>query len=313
MKVLFHENFLNKRGTSTALFDYAYHNQTILGNESIIVTDGLKPNDPDVVKKFKSHFNVLHYENFSQVDKIIEEKQVDVFYAIKSGEKDGIVSNGAKNVIHSVFCADLNQIHGDVYVTVSEWLSSVTSGKISYVPHMINIPDVNENLRTTFNIPVNAVVIGRHGGIETFDIQFAMESVIQSLRRTDIYYIFLNTYKFIDHPRVIFINATADMNFKIRFINTCDAMLHARSRGESFGLSVLEFACKNKHIITYGQSPEKNHLLYLDKNCSVYNDKQQLNDILYNISRKNPYNTMYLNEMFSPQSVMTKFKQTFLQ
>ena len=36
MKIGFHDNSLNLRGTSVALFDYAYYNQKILGNESVI-------------------------------------------------------------------------------------------------------------------------------------------------------------------------------------------------------------------------------------------------------------------------------------
>jgi len=131
--------------------------------------------------------------------------------------------------------------------------------------------------------------------------------------RSDIVFLFLNTYKFITHPRVIYLDSTSDMYFKTKFINTCDAMLHARMQGESFGLSVLEFACKNKHIITYGLSPEKSHIMYLKDNCSVYYNQNNLDQILNNINKKNPYNTCYLNEMFSPCNVMDKFKKVFLQ
>jgi hypothetical protein len=102
------------------------------------------------------------------------------------------------------------------------------------------------------------------------------------------------------------------MYFKTKFINTCDAMLHARMQGESFGLSVLEFACKNKHIITYGDSRERSHLSYLDKNCSIYREENDLFQILKAITKDNPHNTSYLNEVFSPSNVMDKFKNIFL-
>ena len=46
---------------------------------------------------------------------------------------------------------------------------------------------------------------------------------------------------------------------KVKFINTCNAMLHARSLGESFGLSCAEFAIKNKPIFTYGFCRQRAH------------------------------------------------------
>ena len=40
-----------------------------------------------------------------------------------------------------------------------------------------------------------------------------------------------------------------DLNYKVKFINTCDAMIHARAMGETFGLAVAEFSKKNKPVI----------------------------------------------------------------
>jgi hypothetical protein len=40
------------------------------------------------------------------------------------------------------------------------------------------------------------------------------------------------------------------MEYKTKFINTCDAMIHARQMGETFGLSIAEFSITNKPIIT---------------------------------------------------------------
>ena len=39
MKIAFHSNQLGLRGTEIALFDYAYYNRELLGNESIIISD----------------------------------------------------------------------------------------------------------------------------------------------------------------------------------------------------------------------------------------------------------------------------------
>jgi hypothetical protein len=314
MNILFHENFLNKRGTSVALFDYAYYNQIILGNKSYIISNINKPNDEEVLKKFKSHFEVLHYNNFQDVTNIVKEKNIDIFYIIKSGENDGMLVPNVKNVVHSVFCGDINQKHGDVYATVSEWLSSLSNHKIPYVPHMINLPKNEDDLRNELGIPKNEVVLGRYGGVETFDIPFVYNSIQEIVnKREDITFIFMNTNRFINHAKVKFLPPSVDMDYKVKFINTCDGMIHARKQGESFGLSVLEFACKNKHIITYGLSPERSHLLYLKNNCSIYNNVNELNTIFDNISKINPFDTCYLNNTFSPENVMKKFKKVFYE
>ena len=69
MKVLFHTNTLNYRGTTVAVADYAKYNQDILGNESIIAyckTNGTEKdmgNENIVIgelkKKFKSNHLIL--------------------------------------------------------------------------------------------------------------------------------------------------------------------------------------------------------------------------------------------------------------
>ena len=39
MKIAFHSNQLGVRGTEIALYDYAFYNREILGNDSIIISD----------------------------------------------------------------------------------------------------------------------------------------------------------------------------------------------------------------------------------------------------------------------------------
>lgn len=62
MKILFHENQLSYRDTTTALFDYAKYNQEILGNESIIVYQKNNPNNfQQTIDKFKNNFSTFSY------------------------------------------------------------------------------------------------------------------------------------------------------------------------------------------------------------------------------------------------------------
>src|SRR5690606_38507208 len=150
---------------------------------------------------------------------------------------------------------------------VSEWLSSFcANGKVPYVPHMIHLPvlarDVPRDLRAELGISREATVFATYGGATSFDIKFVREEVIPAVlaARDDLYFIFMNIEKFMNHPRVIFLPGSSRGEDKVKFINTSDAMLHARESGESFGLACGEFSISNKPIFTYGNCRDKCHL-----------------------------------------------------
>ena len=63
------------------------------------------------------------------------------------------------------------------------------------------------------------------------------------------YFLFMNTPEFYIHPRVIYLSPETNLQKKADFILACDAMLHARSLGESFGLSVAEFLFHGKPAV----------------------------------------------------------------
>lgn len=321
-KILFHENQITERGTSISLYDYAYFARELLDIEPIITFDStLQANNTAVLSKFQKEFKIIPYDNFSQVDRIIEQYKIDYFYAIKYGTNDNIVASNATNLIHSVFSRDESQIHGDIYAVISEWLCMASEYTMPFVPHMLNLPNHDVNLRQQLGIPENAIVIGRYGAIETFNIDF-VNGVISDILNTrkDIWFLFVNTDNKINHSRCLYLKPIIDLGDKVKFINTCDAMLHARDYGETFGLSVLEFAAKNKQIISYDNEVfqmshplgGRNHFLFLQDNCFKYQNKKDLKYILLNITKETPFNTLYLNEQFSPKNVMDKFQDVFL-
>ena len=111
MKIAFHSNQLGVRGTEIALYDYAFYNREILGNESIIISD--RNNDLAAYDKFNNEFDVLLYDNFNEVSQWVDKHKIDVMYYIKSGQHVGKLVSNAKNVVHSIF--QFHQPHGDVY------------------------------------------------------------------------------------------------------------------------------------------------------------------------------------------------------
>jgi len=203
-----------------------------------------------------------------------------------------------------------HNIHGDKYHVCSPWLSKITG--IDYVPHMINLPDNEDNLREDLSIPFDSIVFGRNGGYDSFDIQF-VKNVIRDILplKNNYYFLFQNTEKFIDHERCIFLEPNADLNFKVKFINTCDAHLHARQIGESFGLTCGEFSIKNKPVITWNGSPERNHIDTLGEKAILYNNYEDLLNLLLNFD-KNKFSDWNCYRSYLPEEVMNRFLKFYI-
>jgi glycosyltransferase involved in cell wall biosynthesis len=309
MKIAFHSNQLGIRGTEVALYDYALGNRDILGNESIIISDVNA--DLATLDKFKSQFPVYLYNNFSEVEVIVEQERIDAIYYIKAGFNDGKLVNNAKNLIHTVF--KHKEPHGDVYSYISEWLSNeISNNELPYVPHMVNLPKHSLNYKDNFNVE-DKIVIGWYGG-DNFEIPFARQAVIDiAKKRKDILFLFMNQTSFCDLDNVIFIEGTTDLDEKVAFINTCDFMIHARERGETFGLTIAEFSTLGKPIITYRDSPELNHINILGDRGIYYSNYNDLYQILDNISKQDIEGKDWnCYKEFTPEKVMNKFKKVFL-
>jgi hypothetical protein len=317
MKVLFHSNQLGIRGTEVALFDYAFHNQALLGNQSAIVYDATnKWNDPLVIEKFREHFPLYAYSDFSEFDEFVGKSGAERAYFMKAGNRDGKVSNQVPSLIHAVFPTAAREYHGSVFAFISEWLARLASkGPIPYVPYMIDLPNHDLDLRDKLNIPKSALVIGSYGGSDSFDISFVPDCIrIVLERRKDIYFLFMNYPRFIDHERAIFLERSADLEFKVRVINSSDAMLHARKRGESFGLACGEFSIRNKPVLTFGGSPERSHIEILGSKALLYDSLRDLYEILMGLDRNALWKNSWdcYSRQFAPGPVMQKFKQVFL-
>lgn len=316
MKIAFYQPHLDIQGTGVAYFDYAYYNEIILGNKSYMLYDENHPGShPLAIKKFQDAIETIALpgrENMTTLEAKLNELNVDAVYIQKCGKKDdGRFVNNKPMLIHVVGVN--NDPHGEVYAYVSQWLSDHCSDNTHpVVPYIINLPNHNKNFRDQLNIPAEATVIGRIGGFYSWNIPFASQAVIDSVNtRDDIYYLFVQTEPFIDHPRVLHLESFADLNIKRRFINTCDAFLHARMEGESFGAAVGEFSICNKPVITYANSPERNHITQLKDTGIYYTDYNTLLDILISF-KYNPNKNWNMYNEFTPERVMSKFDQIFL-
>jgi hypothetical protein len=122
----------------------------------------------------------------------------------------------------------------------------------------------------------------------------------------------MNTNVFYEHKNIIYLPGNADMIYKRKFINTCDALIHARERGETFGLTCGEFSICKKPVITWGGSREREHLIILKDKAVIYNSKEELYNIFETFT-KNKYDVNENGYMFyNPENVMKIFDKVCL-
>lgn len=326
--VVFHSNQLGDRGTEICLYKYAKYNRDILGNRSIIISSSARPYPS--AQRFKEFTTYLYPHKWkddkkndeirTELEQICETEKVSHFYAIKFGDIDGIMPTNTKRLAHCVFT--MSEPHGDVYAGVCKYISDKFGGMHPYVYHIVEkeAPEMIEDFRSELNIPKDAVVLGRHGGIDTFNIPFVWQTIAQVLNsRKDLYFVFLNTREFVRHERVKYLPWTMDESVKAKFVNTCDAMMHARADGEIFSLSTAEFSVRNKPIITW--SPvvvpphyDTGHLVVLQDTCIKYKDDVELSNILTHVSKQDFKDKDWnvYKDTFSPENVMKQFDEVFL-
>ena len=264
--------------------------------------------------KFKERFEVviLDWCNYEQY---LIDNNFDYLYFIKMGNNDGYCLETIPCLIHAVF--RYNYPHGYKYFYVSDWLAKDQgyNPETHSLPHICEkLPQSEYNFREKNRIPTNATVFGGYGGSTEFNIESVKNAIREIVKtRDDVYFIFMNFTPFADHPQIKFFPGNYDLKEKSAFVDACDAMIHARSGGETFGLAISEFALSNKPIITYGLSGENSHLEILKQRSIIYNGYEDVLDIFQNLSKYVIYNDYDLPyKQFSPEIIMDKFNRILL-
>jgi len=317
MKIGFHTQTISLRGTEIALYDYAFHNQALLNNESVIFYKSQSKVDADVLNKFQAQFQVVAYENHAQLTQLAEKEKIDLVYFIKSGDRDGDLIDTIPSAVHAVFPTKPAEFHGDRFAFVSQWLAKECSNHAApFVPHMIARLSAEGDLRASLGIPTESTVLGCYGGSDSFNIAFVHKTILDVLNeRKDIYFIFMNIAPFAQHERLLFLPGSADPVRKSQFINACDGMIHARGIGETFGLACGEFSMKNKPVLTYAMSPQRSHIEILGDKGIFYKGPRDLKQILlaYTPDIQHTKSWDAYSADYSPEPVMKQFKSVFLE
>lgn len=318
MKIAFFIRHFGERGTEVAVYDYAHYNETLLGNESIII--GFTPETyaqhgltclPEVLEKFKKRFRVILVSSFSEIDPLLQKERVDVYHTLTHGGYENHPFGDIRACTYVVHCVfETRQPHGDVYCGISQQLNERFGTSIPVVPHLVVKGNTTETFRERLGISDDSIVFGRYGGANTFDIHFVREAVVEVAREDPTkFFLFMNTDAFCNLPNVIFLPRTVDTEEKQRFINTCDAYLHARSDGETFGLSIAEFAISDKPIICCTQCTDNAHLRILQDKVYTYTTKQDVLHTLRSFQRGKMNMSENGYKQFTAQNVMYAFRQ----
>jgi glycosyltransferase involved in cell wall biosynthesis len=318
----FHTRQLLARGTEVALFDYALAAKELLGHEVRIFVPADSRRVVQAVKqRFEEHFELMMYGQTRSI-------ACDALYVIKRG-RPGRVTDAIPELVHAF--DDGSFPHGDRFAVVSEWLARQARRKLELprgrmlrlprfrkppvVPHMVSLPEVDDDLRSELGISAEAVVFGRHGGLGNFDLEFVQDAVRAVLEdRSDVWFIFLNVAPFCQHDRVIHLPELVDRIEIRRFVNSCDYMLHAHGYGETFGLAVAEFAFVGAPVLTFLGSPLKGHFdLLSDRMLLGYTNYEDVYGHLAKLPRRTAPADSSVRVQYAREPVMARFAETFLR
>lgn len=321
MIIGFHTKQLTERGTEVALFDYALGAQQVLGHEArIFVPADTSKLIPEIKARFEERFEVVLYESASDID-------CDALYVIKRG-LPGRITQTTPELVHAFY--DASHPHGHRFATVSEWVSHTAAWKLRLlrgrtltipkpkrppvVPHIVTLPELDDDLRADLSIPEDAVVFGRHGGEGTFNVPFVREAICAAVeQRDDVWFLLVNVDRFCDHGRVVHVPLMTGRAEIRRFVNSCDYMIHAHALGETFGLAVAEFAYAGVPVLTFLGSPRLAQLdLLHDGLLLPYTEYSDVLADFTALPRRLAPAPTDVPQRYSPEHVMQQFDKVFL-
>jgi len=285
MRILLHDNQLCERGTTTSMLDYARALRSRGHEVEISHWQKAQGNVPAVVARVSQEFPLVpHVEQF-RVSK--EVKGFDAAYFIKAGNDDGLVVPEAHNFIHAVF--QEYEPHGSRYTYISKWLAASMREKVNgpvgqsdnlplrgrsaeaagcsnarafeSLDLIVDVAKPQQGIRSQLGIPEEAFVILRFGGLDTFDIGWAQETVLTLLdQNPNWYFLGLNTQQFTYHSRALFIPMVMDPVEKASIIACADVFLTARGHGEAFGVAIAEALQIGIPVLAWQGGVDKNHV-----------------------------------------------------
>ena len=310
IKICWHTNHINERGTERANFDWAYGAKHLLGHQVKFITaaqvwaEGNRQVRTRFVEEF-GDFAIYDGRIYDWVRPVladgvsmankVREEGCHLFFTQKHGEGGSApqfdLSGAAALKIpfsaNAIFVS--NDMHGNSFSAISGTLShsGYNCPVTAHVPYPVVIqykkssPDRfrlrGDLLRKRLGIPDSAVVLCRHGARDTFNIRYAVSSVAQwANEHPSLHFILANTQPVIPHPRVHHLPAVLTQQARDAYFSACDGMYHARNDGETFGMAVGEMSLHNRPVITCSAQGAMAHVKMLGSKGVYYRDVPSL-------------------------------------
>jgi len=345
LKIILHSESISERGDSTNAENYSRALKEFLSIESIIVYKAKSEyNNINRIKEIENKHNIESYRNQRDLHAIGRRFGATHSYFMNSGVYSAEWVKNTKRLTHGVF--NYFEPHGDVYAYCSKYLLNTalkSKNRVSnpfknsykrimsgspyrinyklnptYVPHCVYPEKASgTEFRVKHRIPSTAFLIGRIGGFTQFDDLDAQDAVKTLLEKKDYYFCFINTLKFVEHPRAIFIDYLSSIE-KWSFYDACNILINGRLMGETFGFSIVEPLMVGKPIIapalSRNRNMDQNHIEILNNNDYLYESSP---DLVYKIGKLEELISQEnvlkeLVEQFSPNNVIHQFQQKFL-
>lgn len=284
MRILLHDNQLCERGTTTSMLDYARALRNKDHEVEISYWQQALGNVPTVIARVSKEFPVFSHAEQFDISK--EAKDFDAAYFIKAGNDDGLIVPGIHNLVHAVF--QEYEPHGSRYTYISKWLADSMRDKMrrrvgesdvapstgeaaersgclnardfQYLDLIVDVAIPQNGMRSQLGIPAEAFVILRFGGQDTFDIHWVQETVVLLLdQNPNWYFVGLNTQRFTNHARALFIPMVMDPVEKASIIACADVFLTARGHGEAFGVAIAEALQLGIPVLAWEGGVDRNH------------------------------------------------------
>jgi hypothetical protein len=292
LKIVIHVNNLNRRAGTGVAINYARMLLQV-GHTVYISYDPSAGGSEDFAVDFvKKQFPLFMGSVKRDFDAIASDVGATHYYFLKSGGRDSKITTKARCLIHAVFPTPPSDVHGDRFAFVSRWLSDYCSGgTVPVVPHVHEYSELNDGFGKSGIASQDVrgshgLVIGLLGGATSFDLRFARDALRDFLDSgPNRSVLSLGVDPGFKHSKVTILEPTNDIVCKANFIDDCTLLLHGRRMGETFGLSVAEFASRGKPVACYAYPEHSAHLDYLGPNALVFFGRKSLLRILTRVER----------------------------
>lgn len=347
IRLLLHSSQLSDRGDSVNASNYARAMKQFYNIDSVICYPATSPdNSPFIISELLSAgFFLVPYSSASELHSIGKSLGITHAYFLIDGTYNPLWVKNARLINHSVF--NFYEPHGDKYGYVSEWLfkralrtkvmrnsiSNIAKLRgatgspygidkalsVSWVPHCVYpMHGDGRYFRRKHGISESAKLVGRIGGYSQFN-EIAAWKAVQAILRTnsETVFCFVNTMKFVDHPRAIFLDVISRSEVW-DFYCAGDLFLNGRLAGESFGFSIVEPLSVGKPVIAPSRlrnwSMDLHHVDLLGELGLTY---WSTFDLVRKIQRylfdpPSPSLLIGVVDKFSPRKVADRFMTEFL-